>query len=496
MSSKEHEQESEALKKMREAYKRSQWPQSRDQSLSDEDLKSYQENVVSRNIEELGEPGASSTNKWGYDYQFIKKAAAYFAKEIDEEAPDHISEDSDEQKEQLKIILGLTYTGDVRRMGEVHRNYLVKTQKALIQRLSMGGHQDFLSDVLREFIIRPCDMGQIPCPNMLETVRNLIEGGADVNRTDFSDDYQSVGIEYARGISMGRDLLSMLCEWTEDFTHYYRGRHHTESPELMKLILSLTDDITRVAQRKGGGPTSSVTIVSGTPMEFALSMKQSFVPPSNRILFMQSLYFKSLISVVKQLRETPADQKQQERAEHFVFELVKGIDVKELPYLLNKIKAELTSDELDKESISLMREAEAHILEKIYQTELAERKPYLEKSKQNFQRWYFIIPIFIGIVNRIIYAVKNKKATVKVEDLTRAEFEVKYQKYGQGTYKIKFPTKGETDPTLRKAVVFGRNNTGYKTEDLPHLLNGQTWIDENDDAALKTEVRVITAKAA
>ncbi len=144
---------------------------------------------------------------------------AYNDDEIDEEVCiSLISDDPHIQKQQLQITLGILgpYTKGGRIIAE-HQNKRLKLQEALIQKLSEEEQRNpsilpFLSSVLREFVFRPCDGGQIPSPNASTTIKLLMDAGADPNFDHLDINYQSPGEDFVNFHFAGITLLEEVSQ--------------------------------------------------------------------------------------------------------------------------------------------------------------------------------------------------------------------------------------------------------------------------------------------
>lgn len=112
---------------------------------------------------------------------------AYLANVSDDGLIELISNDTEEQKVQLQYTLGVMHPNSGR-MNGLHTNNRIKTQSTLINQIS---DSDFLTNVLRDFILRPNDGGQVLLKNSADSVRLLMVAGANVNATHMDKNYVS-----------------------------------------------------------------------------------------------------------------------------------------------------------------------------------------------------------------------------------------------------------------------------------------------------------------
>lgn len=407
--------------------------------------------------EKLGEDFEDSLGK------FLK--TFWYTEATDEECIALISDNPNIQKMQLQIALAVSDHKGTR--IDTPYNQRLVLQKALIDRID---DKSFLSSLLRDFIVRPCDQGQIPCPHAHETVKQLIDAGADPNVDYIDINYDSPGLTFLNQYS-GLSAFEMLIPFTNP------GFKH------VNLALAMMNALGEQSEEK---PTHTPEILFYMLMH-AIIDKEFFLKMS------------AIISEIADLEITAEELPQ----------IIKNVEVMYTPIL-----EKLNNDDPKKQTlIERFRRAEALMLEGIYLNERRDEHRYLHRMKVSLYFAPLILPLIITAIFGLIYLYKksNTVHTVQKEDLAITEFKKSYEeetdtedkefvKKLSSTYAMKFPIKEKgAEVKLRKAIVFNEKTSGAQYIHNPYyqltsIFNGTSKIPEDQEGKLKNDVRIYSVR--
>jgi len=456
-----------------------------------------------------------------FDLNLSALVCAYLFNMADDDLIALISDDPDEQKIQLQYTLGVMCNSE-KRMSVDHRNDRIKTQAALLQCIK---DKTFLTGVLRDFIIRSNDAGQVILSGANETIKLLIDAGADVNKTHMDESYSSrASQEFLKGHD-GMSILCLLTRWGVSLNGLnFEVRSNEKRREMIRVTLENAD--------------VAINRDDVTALGHVVKLRGYI---SERFKGVQQLYLNELVRIIAIINNDKTEPnekiKQEKRVNDLVRELVThGLTVKDIPGLIKPIQDTLIKEGVkeqnwwpDKERIvsSSLREAQSRLYEKIFDNECREREKLLVKAKKTLRWGWFIVPLVIALGYYIAYRIKKYRgSTVVAFDMSFELFtEIPVQSghtlrdfgsfYGRvdqkqiGTYPVHEKKKTKS-MRCRKAIVFRRDIKDLKVDEeqakqfkenkaignyefaglMPQTFFGVSHLA--DGASLKKDVRIYT----
>lgn len=391
-------------------------------------------------------------------YQQFKQA--YENDWTDDECIEFMSKDPNTLKQQLQLALGLTTP-----QGE-HLNQHLNLQEALINEIRRNeNNQEYLSNLLRDFIFFVCEGGKSPCQNADITMKLLIDAGADPTITGFNYHYKSDHKDQLKFYN-GIPAVFELDKWADN-----------KAVKKMRALAKQNASIT------------------------------------------YEHYFHYLLQVISLSHDKSLSSKRRDYLKQLAASTARnfittGLQTTDLAGLINEAKND-RRDQADKNKANSYREAEGLLLEAIYQKEHKEEHRLLRMIKFSLIFSPLILPLIFTAIVAIVREIKLKKTTftVSAEDISLEKFKEKFKTRDdfadisedkivtnmKDTYSTEFPVK--ENGKLRKAVVFNSKfsqskwvKSHKKDAKLPGIFSGTSTISDRDEAKLKKDIRIYRPK--
>lgn len=428
-------------------------------------------------------------NKHGED--FYNQHLLAFINAQDEQARIAlISDDPNVQKMQLQMAISVS-DPQTDRMGRGHDAPELTLQETLINLLCKDkdpANMLYLSSMLRDYVVRPCDTGQVPAPYADKTIKLFIDAGVNPHIDYLDPEYDSPGFNHT-GQYSGRTLPELLGIWLQ---HGPDLHNHSRLKAMQEALLKskLTPQTT-----------------SNTPEQ----LFQILVTTGGRLRLIQ-LPTSTLGSDHQKIR-IKAGQKIADQL------LRSGITIENLPDLVLRVQKQLEDKvnyrKNDPKSYNLfannLRRATALVMEAIYKKEHMRELQYLQVIKICLILTPLIIPLFAAAILAIIRAVimHNTKYSVTAENLSLSTFSaslpetvqkiVNNNNVGQAYEQAKtqpspqLPITEQGDrTTIKEAVLINPSSKAnrQKMNILRSVFNGNSSILPNERARLKNDIRV------
>lgn len=418
---------------------------------------------------------------------------AYHSNQSDDECIRLISDNPEVRKFQLQIALGNGVLGHPEnnqkhgRMVGLHLNKRLALQQSLIASID---DKTFLSSALRDFIIRPCDAGQVLCPNADLTVAMLLEAGADPTTDRVDQAYVSPGKNFVSINYNGKCLQDILVAWLQP--------ENQSNPILLKILKHLA--------------TRPPTTHDKSPENLVRRLMEVCQTNPASPLWVQRNIVTTIHEIVNAL-------------------LAKGITAHSLPELMHSVKltyandftAAIASYDDERDLLSQkFRHAEALVLEGLYAKQIDKEQKIIRHIKISLLFAPLILPLIATAILGVILAVTRSRhaQTLKVKDMTVNDLARKMHrtlipnpeavettpellKQLQEKYQGKLPAISKHPSAVyREAVVFNKNlakkgddfiytwSQGFQT-----LFHGYSEIPSDNKAKLVNEVRIYRVRA-
>lgn len=358
-----------------------------------------------------------------------------------------ISDDSQLQKIQLQIALGVL-ANDPGRLNKIPTNHCLLLQKELITKIK---DTEFLTDLLRDFIIRSCDGGQICCPNASATIAMLIAAGANPYVDRLSLNYHSPGYLFVAMLS-GNTLFDELGYWVDSVQDAASIVAELKKSTLRQPEKSCEEIFTNIAFRN----------LNGDSRDYGGNTESALI---NELIDQRNTGVTELTAIIGRVNQ-------------------------QIEPLIAANQAIIGFRE---RVIGRLRQAEGRLLEAIYIKEHAYELQLAKYTHISLMLSPLILPLFVaGILALTRYLhMRDQHYTVDIEELSFAQLEAKKSK--QITNQPCIPLH-KADGKLKAAIVINEDSlrvrANYSRRDLPSLFHGTSKINVHGLGHLTQDARI------